>query len=112
MLVEFRDLSRESGIKPVLLYIPTKFQIYAKYATPESGWRFLKTVHERRPYEDDSIEALTAVAREVHMPLINLTPDFRRRAGRGELLYHPFDSHWNSAGREAAAAWIARSVDW
>jgi hypothetical protein len=37
------------------------------------------------------------------VPTVSLLPAFRHKAAQGELLYHPFDTHWNSAGRLAAA---------
>jgi hypothetical protein len=42
LLTEFRDLCRASGILPVLLYLPTKSQVYAEYATARSGRRVVQ----------------------------------------------------------------------
>jgi hypothetical protein len=42
------------------------------------------------------------------MSLVDLSPFFEAAARRGKMLYYPMDTHWNSDGREVAAATIAK----
>ena len=107
ILEDFQAFSLETGIKPVVVYLPTKFQTYADLITPESGSQLLKDVQMRRAFNNSSMESLTRITEALGIQLINLMPEFRKRADRGELLYYPFDNHWNSAGREVAAQFIA-----
>src|SRR4029078_6600136 len=43
---------------------------------------------------------------ELHIKLASLTPVFEAAAKDGKSLYYPFDTHWNSTGREIAAAFM------
>jgi hypothetical protein len=70
-----------------------------------------KSTKRTLPFLDTSVEAFRILAKEAGMRAIDLTPELRRRAARGEALYHPFDSHWNSAGRRAAAETIALALE-
>ena len=106
LLTEFQHLCRTSGILPVLLYLPTKSQVYTEYATEHSGRRFLQAVARQRPIRTHMAEAITTLAQRVELPLINLLPHFERQAEAGKLLYYPFDEHWNAAGVQAAAEYI------
>jgi SGNH hydrolase-like domain, acetyltransferase AlgX len=110
LLTEFRNLCRASGILPVLLYLPTKSQVYAEYATEPSGRWFLQAVARQRPIRTNMAEAITTLAQAVELPLINLLPHFERQAEAGKLLYHPFDEHWNTEGVQAAAEYIWREL--
>ena len=111
ILDDFQGFSHENGIRPVVVYIPTKFQIYARLLTlRESGSQLLQDVQMRRVFDNSSVEALTRITETLGIQLINLMPEFRERADRGELLYYPFDSHWNSTGREVAAQFIAAKL--
>ena len=106
LLTEFRDLCRASGILPVLLYLPTKSQVYAEYATARSGRRLLQAAARQHPIRTNMVEAITTLAQAVELPLINLLPHFEQQAEAGKLLYYPFDTHWNAEGIQAAAEYI------
>jgi hypothetical protein len=110
LLSEFRATSLQYGIAPVLVFLPTKFQIYASHATPGSGARFRELLDGWGGFRSSSREAFARLAQELELPLIDVTPEFEARADRGELLYYPFDTHWNSAGRQAAAEYIATQL--
>jgi len=110
LLAEFRAVADGRGIVPILVNIPTKFEVYGALVTPESGAEVLAAAAELRPFLDASAAALGATAASAGIELIDLLPGFRRRAAQGELLYSPFDSHWNPAGRQAAAEEIARAL--
>jgi hypothetical protein len=106
LLTEFHDLCRASGILPVLLYIPSKSQVYAEHATAHSGPRFVQAAARQRPIRTNMVTAITTLAQRIELPLINLLPAFEQQAEAGRLLYYPFDSHWNGEGIQAAAASI------
>jgi hypothetical protein len=110
LLTEFHDLCQAAGILPVLLYIPSKSQVYAEHATAHSGQRFLQAAARQRPIRTNMVEALTTLAQRVELPLINLLPAFEQQAAAGRLLYYPFDSHWNGEGIQAAAAAIWQAL--
>jgi hypothetical protein len=110
LLTEFRDLCRASDILPVLLYLPTKSQVYAEYATEHRGRRFLQAVARQRPIRTNMVEAITMLAQQVEIPLINLLPYFEQQAEAGQLLYYPFDTHWNAEGIQAAAEYLWREL--
>jgi hypothetical protein len=106
LLTEFHDLCRAAGILPVLLYIPSKSQVYAEYATVPSGRQFMQATARQHPIRTNMVAALTTLAQQVELPLINLLPAFEQHAAAGRLLYYPFDTHWNGEGIQAAAASI------
>jgi SGNH hydrolase-like domain, acetyltransferase AlgX len=106
LLTEFHHLCRAEGILPVLLYIPSKSQVYAEHATAHSGQRFLQAAARQRPIRTNMVAALTTLAQRVELPLINLLPAFEQHAEAGRLLYYPFDTHWSGEGIQAAAEYI------
>lgn len=95
LLTEFQSLAGRTGTTPVLLFIPSKDSVYGEQSQPWAG---------------SSEEMLRKIADDLGMIFIDLLPPFRESAARGELLYHPFDSHWNSAGRRLAAILIAERL--
>jgi hypothetical protein len=110
LLTEFHHLCQASGILPVLLYIPTKSQVYAEYATAHSGRRFVQAAARQHPIRTNMVAAITTLAQQVDLPLINLLPYFEQQAEAGRLLYYPFDAHWSGEGIQAAAAYIWQAL--
>ena len=110
LLTEFQHLCRASGILPILLYIPTGSQVYAEYATARSGRRFLQAAARQHPIRTNMVAAITTLAQQVELPLINLLPYFEQQAEAGKLLYYPFDTHWNGEGVQAAAEYIWQAL--
>ena len=106
LLTEFHHLCRAEGILPVLLYIPSKSQVYAEYAMAHSGRRFVQAAARQHPIRTNMVEAITTLAQRVELPLINLLPYFEQQAEAGRLLYYPFDTHWSGEGIQAAADYI------
>jgi hypothetical protein len=106
LLTEFHHLCQAEGILPVLLYIPSKSQVYAEYVMPHSGRRVVQAAARQRPIRTNMIEAITTLAQRVELPLINLLPSFEQQAEAGRLLYYPFDTHWSGEGIQAAADYI------
>ena len=111
IVAEFKDLCLKQGITPILIYIPTAVSIYAEHSTPESGenWLALRDLEiaRKRVTED----AVAGLAREVDIRMLDLDIPFESAARDGELLYYTFDTHWNSRGREVAAAYVAENLN-
>jgi hypothetical protein len=111
LLAEFRSRSCEHGIAPLVVFLPTKFQVYAPFLSPAgTSEDLLAIARERSRWERSSANALLRIAADLEIEMIDLTPSFREHASRGDLLYHPFDTHWNSAGRQLAAERIAERL--
>jgi hypothetical protein len=110
LLTEFHHLCRAEGILPVLLYIPSKSQVYAEYAIPHSGRRFLQAAARQHPIRTNMVAAITTLAQQIELPLINLLPYFEQQAEAGRLLYYPFDTHWSGEGIQAAAEYIWQAL--
>ena len=110
LLAEFRDVSVAHTVTPIVVFIPTKVQVYGRLVGPGSGEGVLARIPGQLAVEKNSAEALTEVARALDIAMVSLQPYFQCLAAEGELLYHPFDTHWNAAGRQAAADAIAASI--
>jgi SGNH hydrolase-like domain, acetyltransferase AlgX len=110
LLAAYQQLCRENGIQPILVYIPSKIEVYADYATANSGQGFKHKLEKHYPYRNNASEAITILSKELNLSLVNLLPYFKRLTEQGELLYHPFDGHWNMDGTNAAAKFIAMAL--
>jgi hypothetical protein len=110
ILVDFKRVSAEKDFTPVVVYIPYAAHIYGAYATEKSGsdWR------DRRSAILASVsnveKAVTQMTNRAKLPLINLVNPFKEKAAQGELLYYPFDTHWNPRGREVAAEYVGEKL--
>lgn len=114
-----------------LVFIPTKEQLYYPYIHPSSR-QWLRGISGRMALDDDNYlylledpidldaedafitslddqrEAVAnALAIRPEWHLIDLYPGFQDVVADGELLYYPFDTHWNQAGHSLAAEIIA-----
>jgi hypothetical protein len=110
ILIEFRDVARAHQILPMIVYIPLAAHIYAEYSTAASGENWLKVRDEQIAAAGNAEKAMIRLAREVGIELIDLTPAFKAKAKAGRVLYYNYDQHWNSEGRETAAAVIAETL--
>jgi hypothetical protein len=111
ILGAYQQLCCENGIQPILVYIPSKIEVYADYATADSGQEFKRKLEKHYPYRNNASEAITILSKELNLSLINLLPYFKRLTEQGELLCYPFDSHWNFYGTNAAAKLIVLSLN-
>ncbi|HJS81251.1 MAG TPA: hypothetical protein VJ742_00270 [Nitrososphaera sp.] len=110
LLVEFKSIAEENNIVPIVLFLPTKTHIYAEYSTAESETTWM-TIRDQQIAVKNHVEtAIQALCRETGIELISLTPTFERAAIQGEFLYYPFDTHWNSEGRQLAASLVAQRL--
>ncbi len=110
ILLEFKKVSAENGIVPVVLYIPMAASIYAEFSTAESGENWRRIQHQQAARTRNQENAMLTLCREVGMELVNLGIVFRRAAREGNMVYEPIDTHWNSEGREVAAGFAAETL--
>jgi hypothetical protein len=105
-LIEFKEICFNNNITPIAVFIPTKGHIYAEFSTSNSGNHWLERKDDFISSKDNRETAFVKLLEEVQIRLINLTTVFQAAAKSGEFLYYPFDTHWNSAGREVAASFV------
>jgi len=72
----------------------------------------LKTIQEELKYESEAAEAIIQIAGEIQIQSINFRPYFKQLAAQGNMLYCPFDTHWNSEGRQTSVEFVADSLGW
>ena len=102
VLIEFKKLCQENHIRPILVFIPSKIQIYNDYLTAESGDQVQKFKRQQDRYNLNSEKAFLSLSRELNIEVIDLVPHFQKLAHQDELLYYPFNNHWNPHGIEEA----------
>jgi hypothetical protein len=111
VLGEIKTIADGHDIKLIILYIPTKIQVYGQYfVEEESGSGFLARIHEQLRYERNTLDAFTAITKELNLEFIDLDRYFKKLAAEGELLFYPFDTHWNARGRELAASYLVANI--
>jgi PAS domain S-box-containing protein len=110
ILAEFKHLSEQNQIVPVLVYIPAQTEIYSEYSTLNSGANWLAIRESQIATSGSNEEAARRLAAKVGIQLINLRPAFKQAARQGKLLYYRLDSHWNDEGREIAAKVTAEAL--
>lgn len=86
------DDARQRQMKPLVVVIPSKEEVY--YYGKASGFG----------------SVIGDLASENHMDLIDLTPEFLRRAAQGEMLYFAQDTHWNEYAQQVAAGLICEQL--
>jgi hypothetical protein len=107
---QFKALSVQNMIIPIIVFIPTKLEVYGSLFDQQSGSRFLSRIHEQLQFDMNTSDALETISQEQKVQMVNLMPAFRGLARQGKVLYHPFDTHWNVTGRRAAAEALAKEV--
>jgi hypothetical protein len=110
VMAEFKAAALEHNIVPIIVFIPTKAEVYGSFYSEQSGQRFLEKIRDQLKFEQNTAEALESVAREQQIQIVNLLPHFKEAARHGQVLYYPFDTHWNILGRQAAADVTSRVV--
>jgi SGNH hydrolase-like domain, acetyltransferase AlgX len=110
VLQEFKAVATANGIVPVVVFIPTAAHIYAGFSTAESGVNWLRIRDEQTRARANVEESMIRLTGELGLRLIDLVPAFDVAASGGKLLYYPFDTHWNSAGRQVAAEVVGEAI--
>ena len=110
VLKDFQRLAAQNGIIPAVLFIPKKAEVYGAFFSPQSGRNFLHRLGEHMRFKHNSHDAFLVLAEQAGIRVVDLLPVFRTLAGEGRLLYYPFDTHWNPAGRRTAAEALSASL--
>ncbi len=110
LISEFHAFSLKNDIKPLVVYIPTKTQVYGKYSTENSGTSFLYSQKNENLFPSAFSSVLEQSMLKNGISFCDLFPLFGNMAADGQLLYYPFDSHWNSNGRRIAARQVANCI--
>ena len=98
----YRDAVSARGLRFVAVLAPSKYAVYAPWlpgARAPGDAPYLDRLE--RSLRDDGVEVVN-----LRSPLVAAAGD---ALGRGELLFHRDDTHWNAAGVEVAARAIAAS---
>ena len=103
VLIDFKNISDQNQVVPVLAYIPFATETYSEYTTLESGRNWLARRDKEIATSGNDEKAVQALAERVGIELISFLPAFKDAARQGKLVYYRFDNHWNSEGREIAA---------
>jgi hypothetical protein len=108
-----RDFKREAAqldIDPLVIFIPTMEHVYGALTTNNSDRNWLENKAVELASAEHTEQALTMLAASVDLRVMSLTPVFKAQAAAGVQPYYPLDSHWNSAGREIAARFVAAEL--
>ena len=110
VLKEFKELCAVDKIVPLLMNIPSKTRVYAKYSTERSGNDWLRIRDAQIVATENREKAILRLSEEIGLETLNLAPAFDMAAKTGNILFYPLGSHWNSKGREVAAAAVAERL--
>jgi hypothetical protein len=117
-----------------LVFIPTKEQLYYRYIYQTERRWILQAGHKLILDADKKIQIVPApikdedegafitalygqyntvkalIESKPDWYFIDLLPAFEQAVAEGQLLYYPYDSHWNQAGHDLAASVIAANL--
>jgi hypothetical protein len=110
LLGQFKNIATENNIVPIVVFIPIKTHIYAEYTTSDNATNWMAIRGQQIDAKDNTESALRALCRQIGLELVSLSPAFERAASQGKLLYYPFDTHWNSEGRQIGASILAERL--
>ena len=110
LLREFRDLAVKSGTRPVVFYFPIAAHIYSAYTSERSDPDWLRMRSEQIAVRANQELAVRQTVEDLGIPFLSISTVFENAAKEGKFLYYPFDTHWNSEGREIAAEYVAQKL--
>ena len=110
LLKDYETLAAHLGIQPIIVFVPTKIEVYGSQYLEKSNKYFLERIKTQLQFENNSHEAFLQLVKDTKLRLVDLLPEFRKQARAGKLLYYPFDTHWNMEGRRIAAKLIGDSL--
>lgn len=110
LLKDYQRIATEHGIVPIVVFIPSKIEVYGAQNSRRSGANILRKIETQLQFENNSRDALVTLIDEINLPFVDLLPVFRSLAKEGKVLYYPFDTHWNLEGRRVASKLIAASL--
>ncbi len=103
VLGEAGELCRRQGAQFLVVFVPSKDRIYLDHTRFAAG---AEPLHWERNDLPDRLATAVQQA-DPDAGFLDLTPVFRQRAARGEILYFLQDTHWSPLGHAAAADAIA-----
>ena len=103
-LAQAHRMTRSSGARFVLAYVPRKYTAYRASLQVPPGSDLASWVPTTLPAE------LASWAETAGIPFVDLTPDLAAEAARGRGTYFPDDTHWNAHGHSVATRSIAARV--
>jgi hypothetical protein len=95
-LNDIKKTGRRHNISVVVFIIPTKEMVYQSLF-PDPALRDVVDLRYSK---------LLEILNDLEITYINLLPEFRNAASRGEQLYFEYDGHWNPDGHLLAAKLI------
>lgn len=100
-LLKMKDLAERHDFKLIVVIIPEKPQVYKKF------WSMISSQHN---ISADDLDLPNRFIKETceqnNIYVLDLLPEFRKYADKGENLYFDYDPHWNSRGHEVAGELI------
>ena len=103
ILREFKQVSEQNQVVPLVAYIPVATEVYARYSTLESGGNWLAVRESLIATSANDEGAARRLAERVGLELVSFLPAFEDAARHGKFVYFQLDAHWNSEGSEIAA---------
>ena len=110
LLKDYERLAAQHGIEPIVVFVPTKMEVYGSHYLESSNKQFVEKIEKQLQFENNSHDAFLRLVQDTRLRLVDLLPVFRQEARAGKLLYYPFDTHWNIEGRRIAAKAIGDSL--
>jgi SGNH hydrolase-like domain, acetyltransferase AlgX len=110
ILHDFKNISLSQQIIPIVLYVPSPAHVYAQFSTEGSGGKWLAIRDREIRTKENAEEAVARLVSAMGIDFISLSPMLEGAASHGRLLYLELDPHWNSEGRELAAAFVANTL--
>lgn len=96
-----RDFTRENGVELIVVTAPTLVQVH-----DDVYWTKMKRKYGLSDEEYDLFapnKFIERSCRDLGIRSLDLTPEMRRRAAAGEILYYPHNQHWNKRGNQLVA---------
>ncbi len=124
-----KQLCEQRNIQFLVCLVPDKLMVYYDFiADEENQMRLLKQQNpqwlkkavplnqnhheELRRFLDHRKNVITAALEEKHIEFIDMTESFRNHVQQaGEIVYYPFDTHWNPKGHQLAAGIVYQYLE-
>jgi hypothetical protein len=107
LIVASRDAANGVGAEFLLVYAPTKWEVYpedweeirTRNSLPSGGWDL-----------DGPSERMGAIAARHRFSYVDLGPTFRSEASSPDRLFYRSDIHWTPRGHDVAAQQVANAL--
>ena len=105
MLRTLHEEAHSQGARLVLVSVPTRAQVYARWRTEIMQGMPLPQ-GKRWDWEEPNRQ-LAGLARKSGIPFLDLLPGLQHAAQKDAYLYFPYNLHWTAAGHAVVAALVA-----